>query len=247
MASWWEYEKPAGAPGTHAAGDDGEDLSTPDRTPVYLPFAGQVIDTSYHDYGGQVVVKVAGAPYDEYAIHMNGIAVHKGDRIAPDTYIGDSGGGVGDLVLHDGSIQPAQDMSWYHGHSTGYHSEFGLFRDDKGGDMGEFNRGWGNRGRQMDPRPIIDAEKQKNMPPPPPPSGDPGSNSNPLDPRTWASAVGRQFLQAAGFSSLQNMALRVAVGAAGVGLALGGVWVAIQPEAQKELVQVAGAAAKAAL
>lgn len=270
MADWWEYEKPAGSAGTHAAGDDGEDLSTPDHTPVHFPWPGTVIDAHHYVYGGQVVVKVDGAPYDEYAIHLNNINVKQGDYIYPGTLIGDTGGGVGDLVLKNGSVQPATSMADYHGHSTGYHSEFGAFRDDSPhGDMNQFNQGWGHPNRQIDPRPIVDAlHAGQNVPPLPGGTlpGTPGGTSSSsqdngflgipgaidrlgqtLNPANWGANIGNTFLKAAGFDNAQNALLRVTVGAAGVGLMLGGVWIALEPEAQAAAVQVAKVAKVAAI
>lgn len=158
---WFSY--PINNP--HAS-DDGVDLATPDNTPVDFPASGQVIDASYHVYGGQVVVKPdGGAPWDEYAIHLNNIYVHDGDEIQAGQIIGTTGGGPGDLILKNGSVQPATSQADYQGHSSGYHSEFGLFEDDSAhGDMGQFNRGWGNPSRQMDPSGIIAAWKATHTP-----------------------------------------------------------------------------------
>lgn len=228
---WYDDLKPAGAPGTHAAGDDGEDLNTPDRTPVAFMDAGQVIDASYHVYGGQVVIHLPSG-WDEYFIHLNNIDVKPGDVVMAGERIGDTGGGLGDLVLHDGKVQPAQDMSWYEGHSSGYHSELGFFQDFSArGDMNQFNDGWGKRYRQLDPRPRIEAYAKGDHPPIPP-HGQPGSNpggfqwpANPFDPNTWINDVVKAF----GFSSPQNMLQRLAVGAAGASLAVIGLLVALQP------------------
>lgn len=158
---WFSY----GISNPHAS-DDGVDLGTPDNTPVDFPASGHVIDASYHVYGGQVVVKPdGGAPWDEYAIHLNNIYVHDGDEIQAGQIIGTSGGGVGDLILKNGRVQPATSQSDYQGHSSGYHSEFGLFADDSAqGDMGQFNKGWGNPSRQMDPAGIIAAWKATHTP-----------------------------------------------------------------------------------
>lgn len=247
---WYDDLKPAGARGTHAAGDDGEDLDTPDRTPVSFMDAGQVIDASYHVYGGQVVIHLPSG-YDEYFIHLNQIDVKPGDVVMAGETIGDTGGGVGDLVLHDGKVQPAQSQSWYEGHSTGYHSEIGFFEDDSArGDMGQFNQGWGHRYRQLDPRPRILAYQHGDHPVIPP-HGQPGTTNltpgippgfNVADPATWIPALASSL----GFSSAANMTQRLAVGTVGVGVIFVGLLVAIQPEAQQVAEQIRGQVVKAA-
>lgn len=137
--------------------DDGVDMGTPDNTPLSFPEPGQVIDASYHVYGGQVVVHMPDG-YDEYWIHLNNVLVSPGEMIQPGQEIGTSGGGVGDLILKNGSVQPATSQSDYQGHSSGYHSELGLFQDSSaGGDMNQFNKGWGNKLRQLDPTGLINA------------------------------------------------------------------------------------------
>lgn len=243
--AWFNY--PITVP--HSS-DDGVDIGTPNDTPLTMPFGGKVIDASYHDYGGQVVVDVPGTGYSEYEIHLDRMFVHPGEDVQPGQVIGYSGGGVGDLVLHDGRVQPAQSQSWYHGHSSTYHTEYGLFEGDT---MNQVNQGWGNPSRQLDPTGVLDALQmghQPNWPGSTPPSGSPtGSPTgqpqafglpNPIDPTGWPNAIAKGM----GFTNAGNMLQRMTVGAAGVGAIALGVWVAMQPEVQAAGEKAAGVAAK---
>ena len=247
-AAWWDDLKTAGSAGTHAAGDDGEDLNTPDNTPVSFMEPGQVIDASYHVYGGQVVVHMPDG-YDEYWIHLNNIYVHPGDSITPGETIGTSGGGVGDYVLHNGTVEPAQDQSWYEGHSSGYHSETGFFEDTSAhGDMGQFNQGWGNAGRQLDPRPMIQQYAAGN-PPSLPVQGQTLSDTTKAsltDPSTWGPALANGVAQAAGFTDAGNMLVRIAAGGAGLGLCVLAAYLAVKPEADTVISTAGKTAAKGA-
>lgn len=247
--TWYDDLKPAGAAGTHAAGDDGEDINTPDNTALSFPEAGQVIDASYHVYGGQVVVHMPEG-YDEYWIHLNKIFVSPGEQIDPNEIIGTSGGGVGDDVLHNGVVQPAQAQSWYEGHSSGYHSEIGYFQDaTPQGSMSEFNKGWHHPARQLDPRPIITRLKalapQLFSGPNAGGSNNPGvpvtgttgtpTQGTPLafglpDPQQFAAGAVTGISQTLGFSDPKNALLRISVGAVGVVLMLGSLVIALQPE-----------------
>lgn len=243
---WFSY----GISNPHAS-DDGVDLGTPDNTPVDLPLAGQVIDASYHVYGGQVVVKPdGGAPWDEYAIHLNRIYVHDGDEVAAGEIIGTTGGGVGDLILKGGRVQPATSQADYQGHSSGYHSEFGLFEDTSAhGDMGQFNQGWGNPSRQMDPTGIIAAYKASGQSPLAlaatpissawPPAGDHLMNGLPFKPDgTFDKAAWVQHVMSGGLNwnniianttgiDVQGTVTRVAFGGLGLGLILLGAMVVV--------------------
>lgn len=145
---WYDYDITQG----HAT-DDGADLGTPNDTPVWFPFDAQVIDASYHVYGGQVVAKVPGTDYSEYFIHLDNLYVKPGDTIHAGQIIGTTGGGLGDKIVHNGQVVPAQSMAWYEGHSSGYHTEYGIF---EGQDMASFNQGWGQPARQLDPTSVID-------------------------------------------------------------------------------------------
>lgn len=166
MTAWYEY--PITNP--HPP-DDGIDIGAANDTLLTMPFGGHVIDASYHDYGGQVVVAIPGTQYDEYFIHLDDMYVQPGQDILPGMAIGTSGGGVGDKVLHNGIVQPAQYQSWYDGHSSGYHTEYGLFL---GPDMGSFNRGWGNPARQLDPTPVYNDLRAGRAPKIPGATGAPG-------------------------------------------------------------------------
>lgn len=118
---------------------------------------GHVVYTGFSDAGGVVFVAVPNKQYSYYFLHLNDIAVKKDDIIEPGQLIGHSGGDVGDNVLHDGKVQPALDISWFHGHSTGHHTEFGFF---KGLDIATLNKGWGNRAAQLDPTPVYNWLRQ---------------------------------------------------------------------------------------
>ncbi len=144
--AWYNF----GITKTHPP-DDGIDIGTPSRTPLSFPFDCDVIDARWYVYGGQVACAVPGTGYSEYFIHMNNIFVRPGDTVPAGQTIGDSGGGVGDLLLHDGRVQPAKYQSWYEGHSSGPHSEYGIF---EGQDMASFNRGWHNPPRQLNPTSV---------------------------------------------------------------------------------------------
>lgn len=241
---WYDYHV-----GSHA-NDDGVDISTINDTDLFFPQAGQVIDASYHVYGGQVVVHMPDG-WDEYFIHLDKIGVKPGDMVTPGEIIGTSGGGVGDLILKNGRVQPATSQSDYQGHSSGYHTEFGEFKDtSSSGDMRQFNQGWGNKLRQFDPTAIIVALKTSRNPPSPthPVSiAGPGVNLPGLpDPSQWPNAMATAF----GFTSPQNMLQRLAAGGVGVALAVVAVAIALQPEAEQvvtEGAKLAGTAAKAAL
>ncbi len=132
--------------------DDGEDIGTPSGTPVFFPDKTKIEDTSWHDYGGQVVGDVQGSGWSEYFIHLRDITVQPGRTYPAGTVIGHTGGGVGDNLLHNGHVQPAQSQSWYDGHSSGPHTEFGIFR---GEDMATVNKAWGNKSAQKDPGPLV--------------------------------------------------------------------------------------------
>lgn len=156
MANWFNF----GITNPHPP-DDGIDIGTPSRTPISMPFDCDVIDARWYVYGGQVACAVPGTDYSEYFIHMNNIYVRPGDSVPAGEIIGDSGGGVGDLLLHNGKVQPAKYQSWYEGHSTGPHSEYGIFQ---GQTMAEFNRGWSNPPRQLDPTPVYEALRNGQTP-----------------------------------------------------------------------------------
>lgn len=145
--SWYDY----GINNPHGS-DDGVDLPTPNDTPVWFPFDAKVIDANWYDYGGQVAAAIPGTDYSEYFIHLDKIYVKPGQTVPAGTVIGTTGGGVGDLIRHNGTVQPAQSQAWYGGHSSGYHTEYGLF---EGQDMSSFNQGWGQPARQLDPTSII--------------------------------------------------------------------------------------------
>src|SRR5260221_570708 len=132
--------------------DDGEDIGTPSGTPVFFPDKTKIEDTSWLDYGGQVVGDVQGSGWSEYFLHLREISVQPGRTYPAGTVIGHSGGGVGDYLLHNGRVQPAQSQSWYDGHSSGPHTEFGIFR---GEDMATVNKAWGNKSAQKDPGPLV--------------------------------------------------------------------------------------------
>lgn len=231
---WYDYAIPAA--GSHAAGDDGDDIDAPDNTPVWFPFGGRVIDASYHDYGGQVVVDVPGTGYSEYDIHLNDVYVQPGQDIAPGQIIGTSGGGVGDKVLHNGRVQPAQSQSWYDGHSSGYHFETGYFQ---GENMHDFNQGWGNHSRQLDPTGVLQA-LQNGLEPHWPGSAQPtlAVNANPSPP----GAIGIPGVQinagewpddiakALGFINARDGMTRLAASGVGIAAILLAVFVALQPE-----------------
>ena len=248
LLSWFRF------PITNPHGsDDGVDIGVPNDTPLTLPFGGTVIDTSYHDYGGQVVVDVPGTGYSEYFIHMDNINVQPGQQVQAGQQVGTSGGGVGDLVLHNGKVQPAQSQSWYDGHSSGYHTEYGMFEGDT---MNDFNRGWGNHQRQLDPTGVLNDLQnglEPHWPGTTPPSGNPtsqptqgqtlSSSADWKDPNTWGPAIANGIASSFGFTGPIDMLQRVAVGGAGVAVILIGLYVAVQPEADA----AAGVAAKAAL
>lgn len=257
---WYQYN----ITNPHSS-DDGVDIGTPNNTPVFFPYGGQVIDAHYYTYGGQVVVHMPGQQYDEYFIHLNDINVRTGDTIQPGQIIGTTGGGIGDLLLKNGTVQQATSQADFLGASTGYHTEFGEFKDTSAhGDMGQFNEGWGGEGgkrngRQLDPTSVIDelrnpasglqiaiagATGQ-------PVSGVQGATSgvqkalNAADPATWGPAI----ITSLGFSSPGDMFARVGGTIGGMVLIGLGVFVAFQPEAQQAIQtveKVAGTAAKAA-
>lgn len=244
--AWYDYPITQG----HQK-DDGDDLGTADNTPFAFWEPGQVIDAGYHVYGGQVVIRPdAGSGYDDYAIHLNKIYVQAGEHVSADEIVGTTGGGVGDLILKGGKVQPATSQSDYQGHSSNYHLEIGEFADDSAhGDMAQFNEGWGNRRRQRDPTSIIQA-LQSESPQLFMGSGNESQSgtqtlglSNPLDPATWLNSLAT----AMGFSSPSNMALRLTGYTVGVVLVLGGVFVGIHGEqAVNVVVQGAAKAVKAA-
>ncbi len=247
--------------------DDGVDVGTPDNTALSFPEGGQVIDASYHVYGGQVVVHLPEG-YDEYWIHLNKIFVSPGEYVSPDEIIGTSGGGVGGLILKDGHVQPATSQSDYKGHSSGYHSELGYFQDRTAqGSMAEFNKGWGNKLRQLDPRPVMqkiaaahpqlfygagDASQGQT------PSAGTQTQTNGLrnpfniDIGAGLADAGNRLLNSMGFDDAKNALLRRGAGGVGVVLMLGSLVIALQPEAeaagqgvQKIYEQAQGQAAKA--
>ena len=242
---WYDYPITNG----HAS-DDGIDIGTGNDVPLTFPAAGQVIDASYHVYGGQVVVHMPNG-YDEYFIHLDKIFVHPGDSVSPDEVVGLSGGGVGDNVLHDGVVQPAQSQSWYEGHSSGRHTEFGEFKDTSAhGDMAQFNRGWGNKARQLDPTLLLMRLNEQGAPNAlkwPAISGAASAVSGAVNavtsgPGAWVDGAAK----ALGFTSPQNALQRLAVGGVGVLLMLGGVFIALQPEVQAAQAQATKAATTAA-
>lgn len=253
MAAPAWYDDPITNPHSH---DDGVDIGTPNDTPLYFPGVGQVIDASYHVYGGQVVVHMPDG-YDEYFIHMNRIDVHPGDWISAGEEVGTSGGGVGDLVLHNGHVQPAQAQSWYEGHSDGYHSEFGEFQDNSpSGSMSQFNQGWGNKSRQRDPTGLIQSLRsglinlKLNPGATPPDTGQIASSAISSAASSATTGVIDDAVKAFGFSSPQNALQRIGVGVAGLAVILVGLYVAGQPEIQTvagQAQKAAGTAAKAAL
>lgn len=243
MAKHW-YDYPITNP--HSS-DDGIDLGDPDNTPLAFPEGGQVIDASYHVYGGQVVVHTPEG-WDEYFIHANKIYAQRGEHVDPEQVVATSGGGVGDLILKQGKVQPATSQSDYQGHSSGYHSEFGEFRDtSQFGDMAQFNEGWGNKARQLDPTSIIAALRLEHPPVGTPPSdtGLAGSNQSALqgasadwkDPNTWGPAIMNGIASSLGFSSPGNMAARLTAYAAGLALIGVGAITVVQPEASNVVSQ----------
>lgn len=249
LLEWFDWPTPSG--GSHAAGDDGDDVDAPDNTPLWFPWPGTIIDASYHDYGGQVVEDL-GNGWSEYFIHMNQENVHPGEQVLAGQLVGTSGGGVGDLVLHNGKVQPAQSQSWYDGHSTGYHTEYGIFEGDT---MNQFNEGWGNHSRQLDPTGVLHDLQQglePHWPGTTPPTGNPANQQlnqslssnqlgNPIpqvNVGEWPDDIAKGF----GFINAANMMSRLTVGAAGVGAIGVAIILALQPEAQA----AAGAVAKAA-
>ena len=245
---WYDYAIPDA--GSHAAGDDGDDVDTPDNTPVTLPFGGKVIDAQWYDYGGQVVADVPGTGYSEYAIHLNDIYVQPGQTVPAGTIIGTSGGGVGDKVKHAGKVQPAQSQGWYNGHSTGYHMEYGLFEGDN---MAAFNQGWGNHQRQLDPPGVLHDLQQGLEPHWPGTSQPTGVSASPgpvqgttlglpgVDPSQWPTQIATSL----GFVNPQDALLRLTAGAVGIGGILLAVFVALQPDLSAP-VKVAAKAAEAA-
>lgn len=254
MANWFSYPITQGHPP-----DDGIDIGTPSRTPVSMPFDCDVIDARWYVYGGQVACAVPGTDYSEYFIHMNNIFVRPGESVRAGEVIGDSGGGVGDLLLHDGRVQPAKSQSWYEGHSNGPHSEYGIFQ---GQTMSEFNRGWHNPPRQLDPTPVYEALRKGSAPswpgkgtPPPPGSSNGNGTGNP-----WVDAlaggiaggfsqIADNSMQALGASNFADGIRRGAFMAAAVAIIGVGAFVFLSPylkaAEQQVKVQVQGAAAGA--
>lgn len=244
--AWYNF----GITKTHPP-DDGIDVGTPSRTPLAFPFDCDVIDARWYVYGGQVACAVPGTGYSEYFIHMNNIFVRPGDTVPAGQQIGDSGGGVGDLLLHDGKVQPAKYQSWYEGHSSGPHSEYGIF---EGQDMASFNRGWHNPPRQLNPTSVYN-ELRNGQPVEWPGNGSkPGPNptgqgtGNPLADALAAAVetVMNDTGQALGATDFADAARRGAFMALAVGvIALGG-FVFLSPylkaAAQEVKVEVASAA-----
>ena len=244
------YDDPITNPHSH---DDGVDIGTPDNTPLYFPGVGQVIDASYHVYGGQVVVHMPDG-WDEYFIHMNHVDVHPGDWISAGEEVGTSGGGVGDLILKNGHVQPATSQADYQNHSSGYHTEFGEFQDNSpSGSMSQFNQGWGNHSRQRDPTGLIQSLRsglinlKLNPGATPPDTGQIISSAASSAASSATTGVVNDVVKAFGFSSPQNALQRLGVGAAGLAVILAGLYVAGQPEIQQAVGQAAKVAKVAAL
>ncbi len=159
---WYDYPITQ-AHGQQAGGstfgwESGIDLGTPNDTPVYFPWNCTVIDASFYTFGGQVACQVDGNPnLTTYFIHLDQIYVKPGEDIQAGETIGLTGGGLGDNVLHDGRVQPAQSQSWFVESdgslaSTGYHTEFGEFIASN---MQQFNADWNNHNNQLDPTQTI--------------------------------------------------------------------------------------------
>lgn len=125
---WWQYPvtNPYGLAGGEIdlGGHSGIDLGTPNNTPLYFPVAGKVIVADYQPWGGEVAVDNGNVIF--YFLHMNDIKVKVGDTIRAGQVVGTSGGGVGDLVLKNGSPVRVSTQQQYLPYSTGYHTHFGL-------------------------------------------------------------------------------------------------------------------------
>ena len=252
--AWYNF----GITKTHPP-DDGIDIGTPSRTPLSFPFDCDVIDARWYVYGGQVACAVPGTGYSEYFIHMNNIYVRPGDEIPAGQTIGDSGGGVGDLLLHNGKVQPAKYQSWYEGHSSGPHSEYGIFQ---GQDMGEFNKGWHNPPRQLNPTSVYEALRAGQVPqwpgkdkPTNPPPGGQGGTGNPLADALLAAVeqLMTDSTQALGAKDWADGIRRGAFMAAAVGVVAFGGFVFLSPylkaaaqEVKVEVGEAVGTATKAA-
>jgi len=155
--------------------ESGEDFGTPNDTPVYFPWNCTVIDASFQTYGGQVACEVDGKNLATYFIHLDNIYVKTGDQVQAGEIIGDTGGGIGDNVLHNGVVQPAQSQSWFVDSdgslaSTGYHTEFGEFIANN---MQEFNADWNIHSNQIDPSGTIQQLMQGGIGSATPPQGKP--------------------------------------------------------------------------
>ncbi len=169
--NWAAY----GIEGSGHLGDPGVDIGTPNDTPLFFPFDGKVVIKRWDSAGGLLGVQVPGTSYIQYFEHMDQIYVNEGDAIRAGQIVGTSGGGIGDLVRHNGKIQPAQAQSWFNGYSTGYHTEYGIFYSPGG--AATFDAGWKNRALQLDPTNVVKAVAAGQTPSWPGTSGGASPNS----------------------------------------------------------------------
>lgn len=135
------------------ATDAGIDLGTPNNTPLTFPWSGTVVEAGYRPWGGEVIASVPGLGL-EYFIHLNQIAVQAGQAVGAGQVVGTSGGGIGDVVAPHGTPQIATSQSDFGAYSTGYHTEFGVFRGTQASDWAA---GWSDPGNRLDPTPTVES------------------------------------------------------------------------------------------
>ena len=96
---------------------DGVDIAAPVGTPVRSPFAGRVVEVKDHDRLGQVVVVEHAGGYRSVYGHLDSAAV------TPGTVVGE-----GQIIAHSGAS----------GRTTGPHLHFGLYRNARAVDPGQW-------------------------------------------------------------------------------------------------------------
>jgi hypothetical protein len=137
------FDDPITNPYSGPSGHKGVDIGTPFHTAISSLVSGTIVDESYHDWGGQVVVQTQlnGHPYWAYTVHLDDIATNLkvGQQIQAGTFLGLSGG------QKVGGDHPATG-NW----STGPHTHFQLS-----------DVGWNNFDNVSNPISILNAAKSQ--------------------------------------------------------------------------------------